>query len=214
MQDRLIIFLAHIIIKPFYWLIWRPKPINKLRLPRGGAILVGNHISYHDPLTIGIYCPRFPHFMAKRELFRFPVSLLLNWLDIIRVDRDNPKTSMAHARELLTANKIVLIFPEGTTRWKQSDELLPFKTGAVRLAHITHKPIIPFAINGKPKLFRQRSSIIFGKPLQLSGDIAIDNYQLRSSIARLYQQIPPHGRLNLLSGQPARNPSKSPPKIS
>ena len=210
MKDSILAFLFRFGLGLGYRLLYQPKKINSIKLPNNRAILVGNHTSYYDPITVGIFCDRFPHFMAKRELFAAPFGWFFKWLGLIKVDRDQPHQAFIDAKKLLESNHIVLCFPEGTTRWKKSNELLPFKNGAIRLAKDTGAPIIPFAIVGHPKLFHRSTAIIFGDPINVTDTSNATNEMLRNTVASLMQEIN-GGKINLISGKPARNPSKCPP---
>ena len=62
-------------------------------IPRtGGAIVVVNHISKIDPITLGHFlrgCGRVPHFLAKVELWRYrPGAWLMDALGGIPIRRD------------------------------------------------------------------------------------------------------------------------------
>ncbi len=210
MKDSILALLFRFGLGSIYRILYRPKAIRPIKLSRNRAILVGNHTSYYDPITIGIFCNRFPHFMAKRELFAAPFGWFFKWLGLIKVDRDQPHQAFIDAKKLLESNHIVLCFPEGTTRWKKSNELLPFKNGAIRLAKDTGAPIIPFAIVGHPKLFHRSTTIIFGDPINVTDASNATNEMLRNAVASLMQEIN-REKINLISGKPARNPSKCPP---
>ncbi|GAH42725.1 unnamed protein product, partial [marine sediment metagenome] len=58
--------LAIAVFKVFFAI----KIEGKENIPyRGGAILASNHLSYLDPIVLGILVPRRVNFMAKEELF-------------------------------------------------------------------------------------------------------------------------------------------------
>ena len=61
------------------------------------------------------------------------------------------------------------IFPEGT--FNRSDNvILPFKIGAVKMAHDTNSKIVPFTIAGKYKLLKKSVKITFYKPIDIKSD--------------------------------------------
>ena len=82
----------------------------------------------------------------------------------------------------LENEKVIGIFPEGTT--EKGRGLLPFKTGAVRMAHSTGSKIIPFAIEGKYNPFK-RLTLIFGDAYLVSGDTEYDNKVLYDKVKKL-----------------------------
>lgn len=123
------------------------------RLPRTGPfILVGNHLSYLDPIAVAYVLllrgRRAPHFLAKESLFRVPLFGWLLWrvgqIPVYRGGGSNEEPLRA-ARALLEAGQTLLIFPEGTLT--RDPDLWPMrgKPGAVRLALETGAPIYPIA---------------------------------------------------------------------
>lgn len=128
---------------------------NADALPRtGGVLVVGNHVSYVDPLAAGRYLiwnGRWPRFLGKAELWRVPV---MGWLarecrqiPVLR-GTDRARDSLAAARTALDAGECVAIYPEGgRTRdpdlWPQAH-----RTGAARLALATGHPVVPVAVWG------------------------------------------------------------------
>ncbi|GAA1812026.1 lysophospholipid acyltransferase family protein [Nesterenkonia flava] len=120
------------------------------RLPRGGYIVVANHVSEVDPVAVAhaVYVGgNTPHFMAKDSLFRVPGlgSLLrtLKQIPVARSDRGEARKSLDIAREVLDQGGAILIYPEGTLT--RDPELWPMraKTGAARLALTTGAPLVP-----------------------------------------------------------------------
>ncbi len=82
----------------------------------GPVILAPNHVSYLDPVVVGIAVTRRVHFMAKKELFRNPlIGWFLRGLQAYPVTRErvDPST-LKRTLSLLAAGQAVLMFPEGT----------------------------------------------------------------------------------------------------
>ena len=74
-------------------------------------------------------------------------------------------------------------FPEGTVN-KTSDVILPFKIGAVKMAHDTDSLIVPFTIKGKFRLFNNLR-IEFFKPYKISSDdLTLENQKLMDIISK------------------------------
>jgi 1-acyl-sn-glycerol-3-phosphate acyltransferase len=95
--------------------------------------------------------------LSKAELFKIPV---LGWLmrlaGDIPVDRGNPRSAaeaMVHCKEILKEKVSVIIFPEGTR--SETEEMLPFKDGAFRLAIDAGVPILPLAVSGAATALRK-----------------------------------------------------------
>ena len=84
----------------------------------------------------------------------------------------------------LENEKVIGIFPEGT--FSKTNELLPFKIGAVKMAYDTNTKIVPFAITGKYRLFSKNLKIEFGKPLSiLNSNLDLENKNLRNLISKM-----------------------------
>ena len=180
------------VVKPLFKILYRPTVIGIENIPKeGSVILAGNHKSNFDAATM-LYGPkRIVHMMAKKELFKTKLS---NWffrsMAAIPVDRkskdQNAKNS---AIEILNENKVLGIFPEGTTNktigTKNEVDLLPFKYGAVSFASKTNTKIVPFAICGKYKMFKEKIYIIYGKPYEVGADLEKENQKLTEKVRKL-----------------------------
>lgn len=119
-------------------------------LPRSGpALVVANHLSSLDPGFVGEflgYAGRWPYFLAKSSLFRWPVfGYVFRQARIIPVFRDSHRAAdaLAVAREHLAAGHVVVIYPEGTTTHDPLLWPMAPRTGAARLALSTGVPVIP-----------------------------------------------------------------------
>ena len=144
---RIVKFINKIYVRPTY--------LGLENIPKDGAyILAGNHIHLLDPGPIMSITNRHIHFLAKTSLFKFPQSLIFNNMGLIPVNRDNKdREAYEKAIEYLNNGEIIGIYPEGTR--ERGRGLLPFKTGAVRMANETNTPIIPFATIGRYRPFKK-----------------------------------------------------------
>ena len=108
-------------------------------------------------------------------------------MGLIPVNRDNKdRDAYEKAIEYLNNGEIIGIYPEGTR--ERGRGLLPFKTGAVRMANETNTPIIPFATIGRYRPFKKGLIIRFGKPYIVKDDIDKANNELREIIKRLLEK--------------------------
>jgi len=154
------------------WFNWRLEGLEKIPV-EGPVIVVGNHLSYVDPLAHGYFvvkAGRRPRFLAKQELFdaRF-VGTVLRGARQISVERGTgDRSPLEDARRAVDRGEVVVIYPEGTTTTTHED-FSPGrgKTGAVRLAIATGVPILPVATWGGQFVWRRsgRQSITFGRPI-------------------------------------------------
>jgi 1-acyl-sn-glycerol-3-phosphate acyltransferase len=153
-------FLAGILTGPPVKLIFRLRASGKEHIPRaGGFVLSANHLSNLDPWPLGL--PLFPRrqirFMAKAELFRWPLGPIIKAGGAFRVRRgEGDAAAIETAVQLARDGEVVAIFPEGTRREKgikKKRQARPH-TGAVRVALEAGVPLIPAAISGTDRLSR------------------------------------------------------------
>jgi 1-acyl-sn-glycerol-3-phosphate acyltransferase len=113
----------------------------------------------------------------------------------------------------LRTGRLVALFPEGTCnpKYKKTNELLPFKFGAAKMALANDATIVPLAISGQYKLGRG-PKIRFGKPLKLNKKQSLEknNERLRDEILKL-MKLSGVENPRKIPGRPARNPSKAAP---
>lgn len=182
------------ILRPLFTIIikvlYRPKIINKEFIPKKGSLVIaGNHVHAFDPVLIGSCTKRTMHYLAKKELYKGVKSIFFNLVGTLPVDRKskNEKT-IGKAEEKLKCGGVIGIFPEGT-RNRTSEDLLPFKKGAVNFAKHTNALIVPVAITGEYKIFGNNLTIRFGKPYKvISDDLDKENEKLRNKISKLKKE--------------------------
>jgi 1-acyl-sn-glycerol-3-phosphate acyltransferase len=157
----------------------------------GGAVLAANHSSNFDPWPLGL--PLFPHrhlrFMAKSELYWFPLKYLLDAAGAFPVRRgQHDEEAIRTAVDLCRQGEIVVMFPEGTRRRKGLRKKWEARahTGAARIAHDAGVPLVPAAISGTHRL-RQLGPfrVVYGPPVAVSGDPRETTDRLMTAIAEL-----------------------------
>lgn len=119
------------------------------RVPRtSGAVLAFNHHSYVDvvfvawSIVLGLRRP--VRFLAKREIWRSPMRPVVQLAGAVPVDRTDASSRLGAydaASDALARGELVAVAPEQTV--SPSYELLPFRTGAVRMAQQAGVPIVP-----------------------------------------------------------------------
>jgi 1-acyl-sn-glycerol-3-phosphate acyltransferase len=157
--------IGRVVCRLFFGFFFRLRATGMSNIPREGpVILCSNHISTLDPPIIGTPLERNIHFMAKAELFRIPLfSALIRSLGAFPVKRGGvSKESIRHALRLLEEGGMMGIFPEGSRRGDGMG-----KKGAASLALRSGATVIPVAIIGNYKLFRQMR-VVYGKPIDLT----------------------------------------------
>ena len=159
---------------PFVKLVFRLRAKGTENLPAvGGYVLAPNHVSNLDPWPLGapLFPRRFLRFMAKAELYRFGLGLLLRGGGAFKVRRGERDTAaIEKGIELARAGHAVVIFPEGTRRTKGlvKKHQPRAHTGAARVAIAANVPLIPAAIKGTDNLLRLGPlRVAYGAPIAL-----------------------------------------------
>lgn len=136
-------------------------------------MIAANHWSNFDPWPLAL--PFFPHryfrFMAKAELFRFPLGAVVTAggaFPVRRGERDEEAigTAVALARE----GYVVVMFPEGTRRRKglRKKREARWHSGAARIALEAGVPLVPAGISGTNRLARLGPlRVAYGTPIEL-----------------------------------------------
>src|SRR5215216_6674978 len=156
---------------PFYLLIgavswpivrglYRLRADGQENLPQdGGYVLAANHTSNLDPWPLGmpLWPKRFLRFMAKSELYWWPLKYVISWgggFPVRRGERDVEaiETAVGLARQ----GYVVAMFPHGTRQRKGLVKRHQPKahTGAARIALEARVPLVPAAIAGTDRLSR------------------------------------------------------------
>lgn len=177
------------ILKPLFFLIYHPIVVGKENIPKDGSlVLAGNHTNWRDPLLLVSVVDRQVHFLAKIELFKGFVGVVVRGMGCIPVNRKiHDKEALGSAKDFLNTGNVIGIFPEGTIN-KTSDLVMPFKIGAVKMANDTGSEIIPFVITGKYNIFGNRIKIEFLKSRKISKDLDIENEMLMKTISNKLEE--------------------------
>ncbi len=118
----------------------------------GPVLLTPVHISFIDPPLLGSTCPRALRFMAKEELFKFPLGPLIRSVGAFPVRRGETDTSAIRmAIDELKAGHTVLMFPEGTRN--DGEQMLPIQPGIAMLAKRSAATIVPVGLAGTHKMW-------------------------------------------------------------
>ena len=170
-NDPLLYKIIRPIGKGLFKILYRPKIIGKDYIPKSGRIvLAGNHKNNLDCMMVISSTKRCVHFLAKEELFKGPFGWFFKSIGLIPVKRKvKDGKALPKSVKYLENEKLIGIFPEATFN-RGEGVILPFKIGAVKMAHDTNTKIVPFIIKGDYKLFRKRVRIVFFKPFSVKSD--------------------------------------------
>jgi len=163
---------------PVLRFVYRERWQGLERLPAdGGYVLAANHLSSADPWPLGmaLFPHRYLRFMAKSELFWFPLGPLISGCGAFRVRRgERDQEAVDTAVRLCREGHVVVMFPEGTRREKglRKRREARWRSGAARIALEAGVPLVPAGISGTAELTRLGAlRVAFGDPIEL-GDLA------------------------------------------
>lgn len=200
--------LLYLVVAGLSWpllrIVYRLRVEGLSNVPAaGGYVLSANHLSNFDPWPLGIplFPGRFLRFMAKSELFWFPLRLVIHaggGFAVKRGERD--QAAVDTAVRLCREGHVVVMFPEGTRRTKglRKRHEARWRSGAARIALEAGVPLVPAAVAGTDRLARLATlRVAYGAPIEL-GDLsgqppadaaAVATERLRDAIASLERSI-------------------------
>ena len=161
----------------------------------GGFVIAANHVSNLDPWPLGLplWPRRFLRFMAKSELYWFPLTPVLNGAGGFPVRRgEHDAEAIATAVALARDGHAVAMFPEGTRQRKglrKKHEARP-RSGAARIAIDAGVPIVPAAVKGTDGLARlAKLKVAYGEPIPPEGTPQELTKRVMAEIDRLYATL-------------------------
>ena len=187
---------------------WRVQVVGIDHVPRDrGAVLVYNHHSYCDFVMVGWNIVRRlgrpARFLAKSEIWRHPVGRwILDNARAVPVERGSSTGRLGAldaAVEALRAGDLVVVAPEQTI--SRSYDLLPMKSGAVRMAQQAGVPIIPvagwgthrFLTRGHGLRWAPRIPVVvrYGEPMTIAADedVRAATERVRRRLATLVDEV-------------------------
>lgn len=122
--------------------------------PDGPVVIACNHVTNFDVFPMQFSLPRPIFFMAKAELFKFPImDVALRNLGAFPVYRgEKDQWAMRHASIVLEHRQTLGMFPEGTRN--KGKGLGVAKTGTARMAIDNNCPIVPMVVIGTDGFFK------------------------------------------------------------
>ena len=192
----------------------------------GPLILVSNHLNNADPPIIAIATqPRYPMFMAKLEMLRWPIIgpafRIFGAFPVRRGIAD--RAAIREAIQVVENGAMLVMFPEGTR--SRTGGLTKGHPGTASIALRTHAPILPVAITGTeviswPWLFLKPLSIplvkiTFGEPFHLPPVERINSEstaEARDVIMRHIAALLPHEYRGVYADIEAQSPAPREPR--
>lgn len=156
--------------------LWGYTARGSDNIPAEGPVIVAsNHISFWDPIMVGLGCTREASFMAKKELFGNPVfGALIRSYNAIPVQRGGfGRRGLRAALGVLDAGGLILVFPQGTRR--RDGRLGAAMPGIGYMACRTGATIVPTYITGSDELTRsfltrRPVTVTYGEPVRSGGE--------------------------------------------
>lgn len=167
------------------------------RLP-SAMVVVSNHESNADPFLLS-HLPWEMKWLSKASLFKVPVfgwaMSLAGDVPLHRGDSSSGRGAMERCKVWLSKGMSVMIFPEGTR--SKTEELLPFKDGAFRLAIEQGVDILPLAVSGTARALPKfswrfgfsRARVMVGEPVSTKGLTAEDVPALRDRVRQIISDM-------------------------
>jgi len=151
--------IAHALAWILTHLVCRYRVYGRERVPLTGPLLiVANHLSWYDPLLLGVILPRRIWFFGKEEIFRWPVvGGIARMTGQIAVERgSSDRTALEKALAYLREGHALMIFPEGTV--ERQERMIAARTGVAMLALRSSAPVLPIAHSGTRRILRSLRS--------------------------------------------------------
>ncbi len=191
-------FLGWCFFRTVFKLYFRWRVYNPERVPsEGPVILASNHASFLDPPLVGAGVKRGINYLARENLFRFPVMgwVLRNW-QVVPVDREGggARGLKAILDRLLDGGAIIL-FPEGTRT--RDGKLQPARSGIGLTVIKSDAPLVPVRVFGTFEAYgRQmrlprprRVAVKYGQPMRFEQLRAEARVCAKPRLKEIYQQV-------------------------
>lgn len=212
-------FLGWCAFRTLYRCYFRWRIFNPERVPlQGGVILAGNHASFLDPPLIGSALRRGINYLARENLFRFPVmGWVLHQWQVVPVDRDGGGAAGLRAiLDRLLAGGAIILFPEGTRT--RDGKLQPARSGIGLTVIKSKASVVPVRVFGTFEAYGRhlriprpyRVAVRYGQPMhfeQLRAEALICS---KPRLKEIYQQVANEIMAAIANLQPFEDKSQFP----
>jgi acyl-[acyl-carrier-protein]-phospholipid O-acyltransferase/long-chain-fatty-acid--[acyl-carrier-protein] ligase len=182
--ERALYFFGRPLVRCFY----RVTALGLENLPRGGFLLVPNHISWVDALVLQLACPRPIRYVIDQAYYNRPIlHPILRALGCIPINIRHSHAAVRAAAEKIAECEIVCVFPEG--QLERTGTLLRLQRGYELIARHANAQVVPvwldqlwgsiFSFQGGrfftkfPRRIPYPVTIAFGRPLKAqAADVA------------------------------------------
>src|SRR5207244_6680074 len=134
--ERALHFFGRPLVRTFY----RVHAMGLERLPKGGFLLLPNHITWVDAIVLLLACPRPIRFIIDEGVYRNRfLNPVLRAVGCIPITARKAKDAMRDAVARIQAGEIVCLFPEGEL--SRTGSLLRLRRGYEIIALQAEAPV-------------------------------------------------------------------------
>jgi 1-acyl-sn-glycerol-3-phosphate acyltransferase len=158
--------LAALVVKPLMRAWFRIRLEGERHIPPSGpAILASNHRSNLDPVLLAAAVTRPVAFMAKAELFVWPLGPILRWIGQFPVRRGGiDREALRRTDAILARGSVLGLFPEGT---RGEGSFASVHPGLAYIVVRQRCPVLPVAIFGTERVRRRFGWLPFASPVRI-----------------------------------------------
>lgn len=163
---RILLFVVRLFVQIFY----RPQYHGRHYIPSNkGYLLMGNHLSFADPLLIHVGVPHFVNWVSKAELFKSKLfGKLFRKMKMIPLHRHQADIKAMRAiKQKIADGEVLGIFPQGTRVPVDQYEKILAQPGVASICSRYGATIVPFYCSGPYKIFR-KNHFYFGPAFSLN----------------------------------------------
>jgi acyl-[acyl-carrier-protein]-phospholipid O-acyltransferase / long-chain-fatty-acid--[acyl-carrier-protein] ligase len=174
--------------RPLFRCFYRLTVLGIENLPKGGFLLLPNHITWIDAIVLQLACPRPIRYVIDQDFYRKRVLRpFLRLVGCIPIDVRHSLPAVRAATEKIGEGEIVCLFPEG--QLERAGTLLRLRRGYELIARHSNAVVLPvwldqlwgsiFSFQGGkffrklPKRIPYPVTVAFGRPLEAkAADVA------------------------------------------
>ena len=191
-------FIGWCAYRTLFKLYFRWRVYNAERVPlEGGVILASNHASFLDPPLVGSGVKRGINYLARENLFRFPVMgwVLRQW-QVVPVDREGGGAAGLRAiLDRLLLGGAIILFPEGTRT--RDGRLQPARSGIGLTVIKSNAPVVPVRVFGTFEAYGRhlrlprpnRVAVKYGQPMHFEQLRTEAKVCSKPRLKEIYQQV-------------------------
>jgi 1-acyl-sn-glycerol-3-phosphate acyltransferase len=212
-------YLGWVSFRLLYATYFRWRVFNPERVPLNGpVILASNHASFIDPPLVGGGLRRPINYLARENLFRFPVlGWILHRWQVVPVDRDGGGAKgLKNILDRLLAGGAIILFPEGTRT--RDGRLQPARSGIGLTVIKSTAPVVPVRVFGTFEAYSRhmkfphphRIAVKYGNPMMFAELRAEAKTCSKPRLKAIYQEVADQLMLEIAKLEPCRDKAAFP----